>query len=332
MGAGLLVVILTAALSASANNINGQCRIHNGTKITCSCIGNEELFLPDDYNYTNIVSVTVAGCDSVNLHYSSLTEASDLEEMIVQNISGRLDFDVYITSSRLKMLRLSDIGRIPSIVAHTFVSLANIDTLMIENTRIDEFKEDFSYVNVSSFFMRNVTVERIDQLNLSENGKTLCIMNSELRNIATSLTFNIRTIEIIGSKFRLQRPGMVSVLGDIVIIKDSVFLNASMSLDAAAATVHGICADGKSALRLSSKHIDSTDNRLPNEIVYLTRNNQTVKSDMFVNKNNMVCKAGNCKCPKISGQAPCSAVYISLVLVLGCFLMSLSRGFGLLSL
>ncbi|XP_014478917.1 PREDICTED: uncharacterized protein LOC106746635 [Dinoponera quadriceps] len=331
MGAGLLLAVTftaVAALSVSANNINGQCQIYNGSRIKCSCIGNEEFFLPDEYNYANIVSVTVAGCDSADLHYSSLTEATDLEEMIVQNISGSLNFEVFITSTRIRTLRLSDIGRIPLITSDTFIRLASIDTLMIENAHIDRFEEDFSDINMTHFSMRNVTVERMGRLNLSENGKTLYIMNTELRNIATSLTFsNIGTIEIVGSKFRLQRPGLVSVLGGTVVVKDSVFSNASMNLNAAVATIRGVCADGKSALRLSSKYIDSTDNQLPNEIVYLTRDNQPARPD--VNRNNTVCKAGNCKCPKISGQQPCSTACISL-LVLGCLLTSftLFRGFG----
>lgn len=283
-------------------------------------------FLPDEYNYTNVASLTVAGCASANLHYSSLPEATNLEEVIVQNISGRLDFNVYIASSRIKMLRLSDIGRVPLIASHTFVNVASIDKFMIENVHIDEFEEDFTYLNVSLFIMRNVTIERMDRLNLSENSTTLYIKNSELRNIATSLTVtNIHFIEIFDSKFRLQRPGLVSVLGNLVVIRNSVFSNASMSLNAATtAKIHNICADGKSTLRLSSKHIDSTNNQLPNEIVYLTRDNQPAKSGSFVNKNNTVCKAGNCKCPKSIGQASCPVAYASL-LVLGCLLTSLFR-------
>ncbi|XP_032668804.1 uncharacterized protein LOC116842996 [Odontomachus brunneus] len=324
MGASLLVVILMV-LSASANNINEQCKIHNGTRIMCSCIGNEEFLLPDEYNYINIVSVTIAGCRSVNLHYSSLPEATGLKEITVQNISDSLNFDVYITSNKMKMIKLSDIGWIPSIMSHTFISLTSIDMLIIENTHIIDFKENFSYVNVSHFVMRNVTIEHVNQLNLPENGRTLYIMDSELWNITTSLTFtNIHIIEIINSKFRLQKSNLVSILGDNVAVKDSVFLDSSMSLNAATATVHGICADGKSTLRLSSNVIDSINNRLPNEIVYLTRDNRPAMPGSFLNQNNTVCKAGNCKCLKISGQAPYFAAHVSLLIV-GCLLISLFR-------
>jgi len=45
MGATLLAVIiaLTAALYASASNINEQCQVHDERKITCSCIGSKVL-------------------------------------------------------------------------------------------------------------------------------------------------------------------------------------------------------------------------------------------------------------------------------------------------
>lgn len=277
----------------------------------------------------NITSVSVAGCASAYLHYSSLPEATDLEEMIVQNIRGRLDFSVYITSTRLKLLRLANIGQIPVIASHTFATLTNIDTLEIENTHIDDIEEEFTYVNVSRFLVTNVTIGRVDRLNLSENATMLYIVNSEFQNITTSLNFaNFQTIEIVDSKFVLQKPGLVSIQGEVVVVNNSVFWNASMNLVAAhLITVRGICADGKSTLRLSSNHIASTDNRLPNEIAYPTRDGHLAKPEFFTNRNNTVCKAGHCKCPKSNGQTTCRAC-VSVYVILGCLLAaSLSKGF-----
>lgn len=316
MAAILLALILTAALSATANNISEQCQVHNERRITCSCIGNEEFFLPEDYNYKNVTSVSVTGCVSANLHYSSFPEASDLEEMIVQNISGSLNFDVFFASSRMKLLRLSNIGRIPKITNHTFTNLMAIDTLAIEDALIENLEEEFSYLNVSHFIMINVTIERVEWLNVSEKGATLRIVNSELRNVKRTLNFaNFLNIEITGSKFEMQKPGLMSIQGAVAIVRSSVFSNVSMNLvTTAAIVINGICADGKSTLRLSSKRIDSTDNRLPNEIAY-PGGDQRGGPEVLTIRNNTVCKAGNCKCSKSSGQASCQAailIYIFL--------------------
>lgn len=265
----------------------------------------------------------VAGCASANLHYSSLPEAIGLEEMVVRNISGTLDFDVYITSRRMKLLKLSNIGRIPLIARHLFVVLRTVDVLEIENVRVDYVQQEFSYVNISSLLVANVTIERTDLLNLSGN-TSLTIIRSELRRVATSLNLaKFRDIRIIGSRFALERPGMVYVQGERVLVEDSVFLNASMSLVAKYIEVRGICADGRSALRLSSRYIDSTDNRLPNEIVYSTTG-RLGSPEYFVERNT-VCKAGNCECTKNSGQDTRRAC----VFVLGGLLVALfmSRGF-----
>lgn len=270
--------------------------------------------------------MSVTGCASAYLHYSSLPEANGLEEMIVQNISGRLDFDVFITSDKMKLLRLSNIGRIPMIASHTFVNLKAIERFEIMDAFIENFEEDFSYINVSHFIVTNVTIERVDRLNISEKGMTLTIVNSELRNVATSLNFaNFLNIQIIGSKFELQKPGLVSIQGNVAVVKNSVFTNVSMNLVAKnSITINGICAIGKSTLRLAAKYINSTDNRLPNEIAYPRDNNQ--EPEFFTNRNNTVCKAGNCKCLKSNGQIPCQPIVPTFIL--GCSLMSLlSRGF-----
>lgn len=202
------------------------------------------------------------------------------------------------------------------------MTLVTIDTLEFEDAIIENFKEDFTNINVLHFIVTNVTIERMDRLNFSEKGTMLRIVNSELRNIATSLNFaNFLNIEIINSKFELQKPGLVSIQSDVTLVKHSVFSNVSMNLVAAnAITIIGICADGKSTLRLSSKYINSADNRLPNEIAY-PRDNQHGKPEFFMSRNNTVCKAGNCKCPKSNGQV--SYENDILIFIFGCLLIAL---------
>ncbi|XP_077263584.1 uncharacterized protein LOC143898163 [Temnothorax americanus] len=331
MGATLLVVILTAALFATANKINEQCQVHNEKRIACSCIGNEEFLLPEEYDYKNITSVSVTGCVSANLHYASFPEASNLEEMIVQNISGSLNFEVFFTSNRVKLLKLSNIGRIPKIMGHTFTNLIAIDTLAIEDALIENLEEElFSHINVSHFIMMNVTIERVDRLHVSEEGgATLRIVNSELRNAKEILNFaNFDKIEITGSKFEMQKPGVMSIQATVAIVRNSIFSNVSMNLVTTnVIVINGICADGKSTLRLSSKHINSTDNRLPNEIAYPGGDQpggpepwdpQGGPRNLTI-RNNTVCKAGNCKCSKSSGQALYQAailIYIFLLTII----------------
>ncbi|GAB1864509.1 hypothetical protein CAJAP_05588 [Camponotus japonicus] len=320
------ILIATILSAAAANNISEQCQVYNERWITCSCIGNEEFLLPEEYNYKNVTSISLTGCVSANLHYSSLPEANGLEEIIVQNISGRLDFEVFITSNRMKLLRLSNIGRIPMIASYTFVNLIAIERLEITDAVIENFEEDFTSINVSHFIVTNVTIERVNRLNISEKGMTLSIINSRIRNVATSLNFaNFQFIQIIGSKFELQKPGLVSIQGDVAVVKNSVFTNVSMNLVAKdSITINGICAIGKSTLRLAAKYINSTGNRLPNEIAYPRDNNQ--KPEFFTNRNNTVCKAGNCKCLESNGQIPCQSIVPTFIL--GCLFMSLlSKGF-----
>ncbi|EZA57008.1 hypothetical protein DMN91_006897 [Ooceraea biroi] len=324
MGATLLAVILTAVLSASASNISEQCQVHNERRITCSCIGNEELFLPENYNYTRITNVSVTGCIRANFHYNSLWKASNIEEIIIQNIEDYLDFDVSIESNNMKLLKLSNIGRIPLIASHTFTNLKTIDTFTIENALIENFEEDFNFVNVSHFILTNVVIKHINKLNFSEKSTTLRIVNSKFRNVTSFLNFaNFRNVDIIDSMLELYTPGVVSIQGDTTVVRNSSFSNVSMSLVAAESiTISGICADGKSTLRVLSKSINSTNNRMPNEITYRNDNQPKV----LIKKNNIVCKAGNCDCPKSSGQAQSRTIVLTLIV--GCLLTaSLSRSF-----
>lgn len=200
---------------------------------------------------------------------------------------------------------------------HTFTNVVAIDMLAIEDALIENLEEEFSHLNVSHFIIINVTIERVDWLNVSEKGATLRIVNSELRNVKETLNFaNFLNIEIIGSKFEMQKPGLMSIQGAVAIVKDSIFSNVSMNLvTTTTIMIKGICADGKSTLRLSSKHIDSSDNRLPNEIAY-PGGDQRGGPEFLTIRNNTVCKAGNCKCSKSSGQAPCQATILIYIFLL----------------
>lgn len=234
--------------------------------------------------------------------------------MIVQNV-GLLNFDVFFASSRMKLLKLSNIGRIPKITNHTFTNLVAIDTLEIENALIENLEEEFSYLNVSDFIMTNVTIERVGWLNVK--GALLSIINSELRNVKETLNFaNFLKIEIFDSKFEMQKPGLMSIQGAEAIVINSIFSNVSVNLvTTTTIIIQGICADGKSTLRLSSKHIKSSDNRLPNEIAY-PGGDQRGGPKFLVIRNNTVCKAGNCKCSESNGQAPCQAAMLIYIFLL----------------
>lgn len=168
-------------------------------------------------------------------------------------------------------------------------------------------------------------IEHVNKLNIPEQGTTLSIVNSKLQNIAAPLNFvNFLNIQIIDSKFELQKPGLMSLQGDTAVVKNSIFANVSMNLVAKdSIIINGICAIGKSTLRLAAKYINSTNNQLPNEITYLGNNNQkqNFSSKLFIS-NNTVCKAGNCKCIERNGQIPCQPIVSTFIL--GFLLMSSS--------
>ncbi|KAF3420115.1 hypothetical protein E2986_13328 [Frieseomelitta varia] len=272
-------------LAIAASDISEQCKIHELTTVDCHCIGNEEFFLPEGYNYENVTSIQIASCNIANLHFSSLTEASQITEIIVQNISDRLIFELFLTSKKLKQLKLSRIGRIPLITRDTFVRLNSIETIRIEDTRIDHFAERFTDIAITNFSMINVTIERIDQLSFSAKGESLYIKNSKFQNVTGSLNFAyFSSVEILHSKFQLEKPGYILIEGDVVYMENCVFSNSSANVVAAESIwINGTCADGKSSMRLSSNVIKSVNNRLPTEIIY-TKNKD--ESERFFNRNN----------------------------------------------
>lgn len=277
----------------------------------------QEFQLPDNYDYTNITSVSIAGCVAVNFLRNSLLYARNIEEIIVEDVENWLDFDVLFVSDRIKLLRLANIGRILRIASDTFVNVQAIETFEIENALVEDFAEDFGF-GVSHFVLTNVTIKNISKFNFSERGTTLRIANSVFHNITSSPnSANFQNVEIVDSNLELHTPGLVSVEGDVIVVRNSSFLNVSMSLVARdAITISGICADGKSTIRVKSMFINSTDNRVPNEIIY-PNDNQEGPEKVLINRNNMVCKASNCDCrPKSNGQAQ-PRVQIASMLIVG---------------
>ncbi|XP_012288239.1 uncharacterized protein LOC105703989 [Orussus abietinus] len=299
---------ILAALSAilvltASETISDQCEIQEETTVRCSCVGNEEFFLPDNYNYENVTSVFVSSCTSGNMHFSSLTEAKGLRELVIQNISGTLIFEPFLTTRNLTKLQLLNIGRIPVVSHDTFTSLTSLQVFHAENIAIGHFEEQFLGVVVSALIFQNVTVGRMDGLNLSERGKVLQLVDCDFGKVETTLNFAFfADIAILGSKFELQRPSHVSIEGTTALVEDSVFLNVSLNLVAFnQITIRGICADGKSSLRLSSNSIESLENRLPTEIIY-TKSQGPNDRGLLLSRNNTVCIAGNCKCLKSEGN------------------------------
>ncbi|XP_031839481.1 uncharacterized protein LOC116430013 [Nomia melanderi] len=304
-------LISCLAVLGVARNIDERCKIDELSRITCRCVGKEEFVLPDGYNYENVTSLRIASCASANLHFSSLTEADRITEIIVQNISDRLIFELFLASKRIERLRLSKIRRIPLISRDTFLSVGRIESLRIEDARIDRFEEQFTDIAIREFSMINVTVEQADGWNFSEKGGgTLRIENSEFQKIAGSLNLGyFSNVEILRSKFHLQKPGHLLLEGDLVLVEECVFSNASVNLVAASkVAINGTCADGKSSMRLSADVLESANNRLPTEIVYTKKKRA---AERFSIRNNTVCIAGNCKCPKTSGQGTRTATIFS---------------------
>lgn len=265
----------------------------------------QEFLLPDGYNYENISSFFLSSCSSAVVHFSSLTEAKHIRDIVVRNISDSLTFQPFVTSRNIRRLELVNTGRIPVITHNTFTSVECIELLRIENTKIENFEEEFMDTNVTDLILGNVTIERMEGFNFSERGRTLRITNCSFRNVETTLNFAyFSAIEILNSKFELRKPGQMSIEGDRALVKNSVFLNVSVNLVAfGKITINDTCADGKSSLRLSSGNIESFGNRLPTEIIY-TKSRETHSTELLLLiHNNTVCIAGNCKCPKSDARS-----------------------------
>lgn len=290
-------------LASAAEVIDKHCQVHDGTVMICRCVTNEEFILPE-YNYENITSLEISSCYSANLHFNSLELGYQVNEIVVRNISDRLLFDLSIMSTKMRRCELSQIRRIPVISSSTFTNQQTIEVFIIENTFIEKFEETFTDITVTNFVMSNVTIGHIEGINFSERGSRLQLTNTDFQNVTGSLNFDhFSRVHIQDSRFALQKPGKLLLDGESVFVSNSVFLNASMNFGASSdILINSTCADGKSSLRLFSDKIESLNNRLPTEIIY-TKYRRRGVAESVVNHNNTVCIAGNCKCPKRSGQS-----------------------------
>ncbi|XP_008551326.1 uncharacterized protein LOC103573855 [Microplitis demolitor] len=314
----LSVIISICLCLVKSKRISELCVQENGQFIRCQCAGNEEFNLPTNVNYENLTDLTITSCRSANLHFSSLPNAKIIRHILIQNISGSLMFEPFVISKKLETFKLRNIKKIPIISHDTFTSISSIKTFVIEDTRIEQFDEQFTNINIDNFILRNVSIKQMIGINFSGQGKTLKIIDTIIRNVAGNLNFAFfETIEIINSTFEFEKPGDIPIEGINAKIINCVFSNASVNLVVNEnITIKGNCADGKSSLRLSSKYVHSVGNRLPTEIIYTQNRTNPI---LFHNINNTVCIAGNCKCPKSSGYNSCYKyhpdIYLGIVLL-----------------
>ncbi|XP_024936818.1 uncharacterized protein LOC107263731 [Cephus cinctus] len=295
----ILLIICSIKLLTSSWKINQQCEIQNNTRLACVCSGNEVLQFPKDHNLRNISNIFISSCSYVNLHISDAMDPEGVRNIIIRNISRTLIFDSTVMTKNIENIEFLNIGVIHRIAGDsTFKMAQHIKRFRIEDTNIENFNAEFQNISVTQFLFRNVTIARMIGLNFSKRGELLKIINCTFRNIQSTLHFIFSTIEIRNSKFELQKPTDVSIVGDNTVVANSVFLNVSMNLVASnKIAVNNTCADGKSSLRLSARSIESFGNRLPTEIIYPKNMGQDVPG-LLLARNNTVCIAGNCKCIK----------------------------------
>ena len=283
-----------------------------------SCL--QEFLLPENFNYQNVTSLFISACSSASFSFASLTQATKLKNIEVHNISNTLIFESLLTTNGIERLELIQIRKIPLITHDTFMNVRNIEFFRIEDTTIKNFEEQFTDINVTNLIMKNIMIERMNGLNFSERGKILRIRNSDIRNVNNNLNFAyFSDIEIVNSKFQLRRPGYLSIEGSSALVENNIFTNVTMNLVAFnKIRMNGTCADGKSSLRLSSSRIESFRNKLPTEIIY-TKNTKENNSKLLMVKNNTVCIAGNCECPKTNGYNSFQGTYSKFYFIIIVF-------------
>ncbi|KAI4476008.1 hypothetical protein M0804_013933 [Polistes exclamans] len=295
-----IIITAFALLSfALVNSISKECKI-NDKSVTCHCNGNQEFFLLQEYNYKNVTSLSLSSCSTANLD-TSFTESDKIKELVVKNISELLKLNVFLYTDQLKRFELTNIKKIPYVKHDIFLNIKSIEHFEMQNVHVDYFEEQFIGIKVNHFVMANVTISNMEGFNFSEKGETLQISDCEFRNVSTLLLNfgHFSKVEIVNSKFELQKPGQLLIESNEAIVRDNIFFNVSMNLVAANnVTINNICADGKSSLRLSSNKIESFDNKLPTAIIYTKGQTSYYVSE----NNNTICIAGNCKCPKSNGQ------------------------------
>ncbi|KAG8038234.1 hypothetical protein G9C98_006561 [Cotesia typhae] len=314
--------ILTCFCLINSESISETCIHEHGELIKCQCYGNEELNLPSNINYENVSFLAITSCKFADIHFSSLPNAQIIRHILIQNISGSLKFEPFVISKKLDTFKLKNIQKIPIISHDTFTSISSIETLMIEDTRIDQFDEQFAHISIDNFILHNVSIKQMIGINFSGQGKTLKIIDTIIRNVAGDLNFAyFESIEIINSTFEFEKPGDIPIEGLNAQIINCVFLNVSVNLVVSEnIKLKDNCADGKSSMRLSSKYVYSVGNRLPTEIIYTQNRTNSI---LFHNNNNTVCIAGNCKCPKSAGYNSYhkfhANIYLSILLLVGVY-------------
>lgn len=197
----------------------------------------------------------------------------------------------------METFEIKNVRKIPLISHDTFTSVASIDLVRIEDTKIEIFDEQFTNINIQNLILRNVTINQMVGINFSGKAKLLKIIDTVIRNVTGNLNFaQFASIELINSTFEFQKPREMSIQGSTAKIYNCTFYNVSVNVVTKRNIVmKNNCADGKSSLRLASESISSLGNRFPTEITYTE---SRVTGIPFRANNNTVCIAGNCKCPK----------------------------------
>ncbi|XP_043500926.1 uncharacterized protein LOC122523318 [Polistes fuscatus] len=283
------IIITTFALLsfALANLISKECEI-NDERLTCHCDNNQEFSLSEEYNYENVTSLNLSSCSTATLD-TSFTESNKIEELVITNIGELLTLEVFLHTDQLKRFELTNIKKIPYINHDLFSHLHYIEHFEMRNVHVDYFEEEFIGIKVDHFVMANVTISNMKGFNFSEHGETLQISDCEFRNASTLLlNFGVfSNVEIVNSKFELQKPGRLLVESNETIVRDNFFFNVSMNLVAAKIVkINNTCADDNSSLRIFSNNIESFDNKLPTTILYKGPTSYKVSES-----NNTICKA-----------------------------------------
>ncbi|KAK0078214.1 hypothetical protein PV325_002830 [Microctonus aethiopoides] len=299
----------------SGKRFSNTC-IHEEHIVHCHCIENKEFDLPKNYNFVNLTTLLIESCDSVNIELVSSSNLKLINDIQIQNITGKLIFEPNLKMKNFGKIWLRNIGNIPTITHKTFLNIRKIDSFIIENTRIKYLNEQFTDIDVNIFNFNNVIIDNMVGINWS--GQSLKIINTIMRNVNGDFNFeSLDSIVIINSTIEFNKPGQMSIYGSNARIINSVFSNISINLVAGSVVMSDNCGDGISSLRLSSDWVKSIDNRMPTEIIY-TNNRSNL--NMFSNINNTVCKAGNCKCQKNS-QHNChnrmnANIYLGIILLI----------------
>lgn len=200
-------------------------------------------------------------------------------------------------SKNIGIIELKNIGKILNINHDIFLNILTIDLLKIENSRIINFDEQFTNLNIRNLILKNVTIDNMIGINFSGNADTLKITDTIIRNIKENINFAFfTTIELTNSTFEFNKSSDMWIQGKTSKINNCIFSNVSINIVSRQRIImKNNCADGKSSLRLSSMSTNSCGNKLPTEIIY-TENKSTAYYLRII--NNTVCIAGNCKCPK----------------------------------